>query len=91
MSQVLQPTLRIGYAVWPEARIEPFAALRQTVEDHGPLIDPAAFAELIGRGGFFSQIRRCRKASAARLETLLNTARQLQLPLTFRHSDGGMD
>lgn len=91
MSKVLLPTLRIGYVVLPDTLVDPFESLRLLVDDHGPMIDQAALAEFIEQGGFYSHIRRSRKAYAARLQVFLQTAQQLRLPLHFEHTDGGMN
>lgn len=91
MSKVLFPSLRIGYVVLPAELIEPFEKLRLILEDHGPLIDQATLAEFVHSGAFYTHIRRCRKAYAARLETFLEAVRKVQLPLDFPHTDGGMN
>jgi GntR family transcriptional regulator / MocR family aminotransferase len=91
MSKVLLPTLRIGYLVLPESLVTPFQSLRLVLDDHGPMIDQATLAEFIKQGGFFSHIRRCRKAYSARLEVFVQTTKQLKLPLNFLFTDGGMN
>ncbi|MBS0265658.1 MAG: PLP-dependent aminotransferase family protein [Planctomycetes bacterium] len=91
MSKVLFPSLRIGYVVLPPELIEPFAELRATVDDHGPLIDQATLGEFVASGEFYRHIRRCRKVYASRLETFLESADEEQLPLTFPFTDGGMN
>jgi GntR family transcriptional regulator / MocR family aminotransferase len=91
MSKALLPTLRIGYAVLPSALVAPFASMRSIVDDHGPLIDQATLAEFISTGGLYSHIRRCRKEYRSRLEAFLSAAHTLRLPLTFPHTDGGMN
>lgn len=91
MSKVLFPSLRIGYVVLPDELVEPFESLRLIVEDHGPLIDQAVLAEFITSGSFYSHIRRCRNAYAAKLETFLHATVQHELPLRFPFTDGGMN
>ena len=91
MSKVLFPSLRIGYAVVPHHLIEPVAAARAIIDDHGPLIDQATLAEFIDSGAFYTHIRRCRREYGARMSTFLEAARAADLPLLFPHADGGMN
>lgn len=91
MSKVLFPSLRIGYLVLPPALIERFGALRSVVDDHGPLIEQAALGEFIECGAFARHIRRCRNEYGGRLQTFLESAARLDLPLEFPHTDGGMN
>jgi GntR family transcriptional regulator / MocR family aminotransferase len=91
MSKVLLPALRIGYVVLPAALVEGFSVLRGTLDDHGPLIDQAALAEFIDSGAFYRHIRRSRSAYAERLETFVESVSRIGLPLTFPHTDGGMN
>lgn len=91
MSKVLIPALRIGYVVLPDDLIEDFAELRMTVDDHGPMIDQAALAEFISSGVFYTHIRRCRKEYGERQSTFLAAAKGMDWPLTFPHTDGGMN
>ncbi len=91
MSKVLFPSLRIGYIVLSPELVEPFTQLRWVLDDHGPLIDQATLASFIDSGKFYTHIRRCRKAYGNRLETFLQSAEKLQLPLQFPNADGGMN
>ncbi len=91
MSKVLFPALRIGYVVLPESLIDRFESLRLVLDDHGPLIEQATLAEFISSGDFFTHIRRCRKAYAAKLTTFLDSVRKHDLPLEFPFTDGGMN
>jgi GntR family transcriptional regulator / MocR family aminotransferase len=91
MSKVLFPSLRIGYAVLPESLVEPVAAARSVLDDHGPLIDQVTLAEFIESGAFYTHIRRSRNEYARRLDAFVETARELDLRLTFPHTDGGMN
>ena len=91
MSKVLVPSLRIGYVVLPAALVDPFAALRTVVDNHGPLIDQAALAAFIDTGAFYTHIRRCRRQYGERQRVFLETARRTGLPLAFSHTDGGMN
>jgi GntR family transcriptional regulator/MocR family aminotransferase len=91
MSKVLFPSLRIGYLVLPPALVDRFAALRSVVDDHGPLVDQATLAAFIDGGAFYTHIRRSRRAYGERQQVFLETARRTGLPLTFSHTDGGMN
>jgi GntR family transcriptional regulator/MocR family aminotransferase len=91
MSKVLFPSLRIGYVVLPVSLIEPFAALKSLADDHSPLLDQATLAQFIETGAFARYIRRCRREYGDRLQTFLESASKLGLPLKFPHTDGGMN
>jgi GntR family transcriptional regulator/MocR family aminotransferase len=91
MSKVLFPSLRIGYVVLPVSLAEKFAALRAILDDHGPLIDQATLAEFIEAGALYTHIRRSRGKYGQRLDTFLESASKLGLPLSFPHTDGGMN
>lgn len=91
MSKVLFPSLRMGYVVLPASLVEKFAALRTVLDDHGPLIDQATLAEFIEVGAFHAHIRRCRTHYGERLNTFIESASKLGLPLSFPHTDGGMN
>jgi GntR family transcriptional regulator/MocR family aminotransferase len=91
MSKVLFPSLRIGYGVLPPALVDRFAALRSVVDDHGPLVDQATLAAFIDDGAFYTHARRSRRAYGERQHVFLEAARRTGLPLTFSHTDGGMN
>jgi GntR family transcriptional regulator/MocR family aminotransferase len=90
-SKLLFPSLRLGYAVLPRALVEPFATLKSTAEDHGPMIDQATLAAFLDSGAFYSHIRRARKNYAERQQTFLHAIEKGDLPLDFRYRDGGMN
>ena len=91
MSKVLFPSLRIGYVVLPPTLVEGFAALRWVMDEYGPLIDQATLAEFIEAGAFYTHIRRCRREYGERLSNFLEVASRIEIPLTFPHTDGGMN
>jgi GntR family transcriptional regulator/MocR family aminotransferase len=91
MSKVLFPSLRIGYVVLPASLVQEFTALRSVLDDHGPLIDQATLAQFIDAGAFYSHIRRSRRAYGERLQTFIESASKLLLPLSFPYIDGGMN
>jgi GntR family transcriptional regulator/MocR family aminotransferase len=90
-SKLLFPALRLGYVVLPQSLVEPFTALKSTVEDHGPMIDQATLAAFLDSGAFYSHIRRCRRNYAERQRIFLECITKGDLPLEFRFRDGGMN
>jgi GntR family transcriptional regulator / MocR family aminotransferase len=90
-SKVLFPSLRIGYVVLPPPLVVKFANLRSIMDEHGPLMDQAALAEFIETGAFYSHIRRSRREYGHRLEVFLESTSRLSLPISFPHTDGGMN
>lgn len=90
-SKLLFPSLRIGYVVVPQSLVEGFEKLKHLIDDHLPLIDQATLAEFLESGAFFSHIRRCRRAYAERQALFLALFSKSDLPLEFRHTDGGMN
>lgn len=91
MSKVLFPSLRLGFVVLPVSLVAAFAALRTVLDDHGPLIDQATLAQFIEAGALYTHIRRCRSEYARRLDALVEAAGRCGLPLSFPHTDGGMN
>jgi len=91
MSKVLFPSLRLGYVVLPPMLIEEFAKLRWVMDEYGPLIDQATLAEFIETGAFYTHIRRCRREYGERMSGFLEVANRIEFPITFPHTDGGMN
>jgi GntR family transcriptional regulator/MocR family aminotransferase len=90
-SKVLFPSLRLGYVVVPDSLLDQFVELKHLNDDHLPLIDQATLALFLESGAFYSHIRRCRREYAARHALFLDLFARSDLPLTFEHSDGGMN
>jgi GntR family transcriptional regulator/MocR family aminotransferase len=90
-SKVLFPSLRLGYVVVPEALLDRFIELKHLSDDHLPLLDQATLALFLESGAFYSHIRRCRREYAARQALFLDLFARANLPLTFEHTDGGMN
>ena len=90
-SKALFPSLRIGYAVLPEPLVEKFAQLKSVADEHGPWLDQATLAEFIENGAFYRHIRRSRREYALRLQVFLDAAAKFDVPLSFPHTDGGMN
>jgi GntR family transcriptional regulator/MocR family aminotransferase len=91
MSKVLFPSLRIGYVVLPVSLVDRFAAVRAVLDDHGPTIDQATLAEFIEAGAFHAHIRRSRGQYGQRRDVFTESVTRLGLPLSFPHTDGGMN
>jgi GntR family transcriptional regulator/MocR family aminotransferase len=90
-SKLLYPSLRLGYLVVPESLLDGFVRIKHLIDDHLPLIDQATLAQFLESGAFYSHIRRCRKAYAERQAFLLDLFGKSNLPLEFKHTDGGMN
>ena len=90
-SKVLFPSLRLGYVVMPEELLDRFIELKHLNDDHLPLVDQATLALFLESGAFYSHIRRCRREYASRHALFLDLFAGAKLPLTFEHTDGGMN
>lgn len=90
-SKVLFPSLRLGYVVVPDSLLDRFIELKHLSDDHLPLLDQATLALFLESGAFYSHIRRCRREYAARHALFLDLFARTDLPLTFEHTDGGMN
>lgn len=90
-SKVLFPSLRLGYVVVPNSLLDRFIELKHLSDDHLPLLDQATLAIFLESGAFYSHIRRCRREYAARHALFLDLFTRADLPLTFEHTDGGMN
>ncbi|MGI4828663.1 MAG: PLP-dependent aminotransferase family protein [Janthinobacterium lividum] len=90
-SKVLFPGLRLGYAVLPPELVDPFTALKTTVDDHGPLLDQATLTGFLESGAFYAHLRRCRITYRQRQELFLDLVHQKGLPFTFPVRGRGMN
>jgi GntR family transcriptional regulator / MocR family aminotransferase len=90
-SKTLFPGLRLGYVVLPPGLVEPFARLKATFEDHGPLLDQATLAAFLESGAFDSHLRRCRRVYRDRQQLFLQLVTQKGLPLEFPITGHGMN
>lgn len=90
-SKVLFPSLRLGYVVVPDTLVDRFIELKHLSDDHLPLLDQATLALFLESGAFYSHIRRCRREYALRHALFLDLFAKAELPLTFEHTDGGMN
>lgn len=71
VSKTLSPTLRIGYAVVPDALRDVFAIAKQLADRHNALLEQEALAHLIQSGAYERHVRRQRRNNNNRRETLI--------------------
>lgn len=71
VSKSLSPTLRLGYLVVPPALAPVFAAAKQLVDRHSPVLEQEALAGMIASGAYERHIRRSRRNNGRRREALL--------------------
>lgn len=76
VSKTLSPTLRIGYLVVPQALRSLFAAAKQIMDRHTPLIEQEALAAMLESGAYDSHVRRVRRRNAERRQALLDALRR---------------
>jgi GntR family transcriptional regulator/MocR family aminotransferase len=76
ISKTLSPTLRIGYLVVPVALRSLFAAAKQIMDRHTPLIEQVALAAMLESGAYDSHVRRVRRRNAERRQALLDALRR---------------
>ena len=74
-TNVLFPSLRLGYVVVPESMVEIFAAAESVSTHHPPLIEQAILCDFIREGHFARHVRRMRELYAERLGVLVQAAR----------------
>ncbi|MBV8050613.1 MAG: PLP-dependent aminotransferase family protein [Acidobacteriaceae bacterium] len=75
-TNVLFPSLRLGYVVVPQNMVDVFAAAGSVSTHHPPLIDQAILGDFIREGHFARHVRRMRELYAERLSVLVEAARK---------------
>ncbi|HZQ67738.1 MAG TPA: PLP-dependent aminotransferase family protein [Terriglobales bacterium] len=75
-SDVLFPSLRLGYLVVPNDMVDVFAAAESVSTHHPPLLEQAILTDFIVEGHFARHIRRMRELYAERLAVFLAGARE---------------
>lgn len=75
-SDVLFPSLRLGYLVVPDDMVEVFAAAESVSTHHPPLLEQAILTDFIVEGHFARHIRRMRELYAERLDVFLKGVRE---------------
>lgn len=76
VSKTLSPTLRIGYLVVPAGLRSLFAAGKQIMDRHTPLVEQDALAAMLEAGTYERHIRRVRRRNAERQQALLDALRR---------------
>ena len=70
-SKVLFPSLRVGYLVIPSDLVDPFLAMRHSMDVSPPHLYQAVLADFLGEGHFSRHIRRMRALYSERRSVLL--------------------
>ena len=90
-SEVLFPSLRLGYMVVPRELVESFVTARALADRHSPLVEQAIVAEFIRAGHFARHIRRMRELYAERRAVLVEAIeRELADWLTVSAEPAGL-
>jgi GntR family transcriptional regulator/MocR family aminotransferase len=76
VSKTLSPTLRIGYLVVPPELQSVFAATKQIMDRHTPLVEQEGLATMLETGAYDSHVRRVRRRNGERRQTLLDALRR---------------
>ena len=72
VSKTLSPTLRVGYLVVPAGLRSLFAAAKQIMDRHTPLVEQDALAGMLESGAYEGHVRRMRRRNAERQRALLD-------------------
>ncbi|MFJ2027324.1 PLP-dependent aminotransferase family protein [Streptomyces sp. NPDC087897] len=70
VSKSLAPGLRLGWLVAPAALTERVVARKRTMDLGNPVLDQAVLADLVARGGYDRQLRRCQRAYRERRDAI---------------------
>ncbi|OCK53902.1 PLP-dependent aminotransferase family protein [Bradyrhizobium sp. LMTR 3] len=76
VSKTLSPTLRIGYLVVPSQLQSLFAAAKQIMDRHTPLIEQEALATMLETGAYDRHVKRVRRRNGERRQILLDALRR---------------
>ncbi|WP_431040707.1 PLP-dependent aminotransferase family protein [Streptomyces sp. P1-3] len=71
VSKSLAPGLRLGWLVAPDALMDRIVERKRTLDLGHPVLDQALLADLITRGDYDRQLRRCRRAYRERRDVLV--------------------
>lgn len=80
-SKALFPGLRIGWAVVPEALLEPILAIRERSDRFPPAFAEEALADLLREGHFAAHVRRARRRTRAARDALVEALGAAGLPV----------
>ncbi len=90
-SQLLFPSIRLGYAVVPSHLVEPFLAAQQAMDDQPSMLVQPALARFIAEGHLATHLRRQRQRHKIKQDLLLAAAqRHLGGLLELSADPGGM-
>lgn len=91
-SKILFPSLRLGYAIVPDALVDAFCGARLLMDKHPPSADQHVLASFISEGHLDRHIRRIRSVYAERRQVIIDAIRQ-HIPsqlATLQPCDQGM-
>ncbi|MBB5937137.1 aminotransferase-like domain-containing protein [Streptomyces zagrosensis] len=71
VSKSLAPGLRLGWMVVPQPLVAELVERKRTMDLGHPVLDQAVFADLIERGDYDRQLRRCQRAYRERRDALV--------------------
>src|SRR5215217_1012857 len=77
VSEILCPSLRLGYVIVPEHLIDSLVKIRSAMDQHSSPIDQATLARFITEGFFLSHIKRMRKIYAERRDFFIKQFNEL--------------
>ncbi len=91
ISKSLSPMLRLGYLVVPPPLFPAFAAAKQLIDRHSPVLEQEALAAMITSGAYERHIRKSRRNNGRRREALLTALKaQLGDAVTISGADAGL-
>lgn len=91
ISKSLSPLLRLGYLVVPPPLRQVFAAAKQLVDRHSPVLEQEALAVMIASGAYERHIRRSRRNNGRRRAALLDAlTAELGDQVTISGADAGL-
>ena len=70
-SKTLSPQLRLGYAVLPDALVEPFKKAKQLMDRHAAVSHQRVLGTMLADGSYDRHVRRMRRVQLARRTALL--------------------
>ena len=88
-SQVLFPSIRLGYIVLPRPLVEPFLAAQQALDDRPTMLVQSALAMFIAEGHLATHLRRQRQRYKAKQSLLLRAAQKHLGGLLDVNTDSG--
>ncbi|HEY6979583.1 PLP-dependent aminotransferase family protein [Reyranella sp.] len=90
-SKVIFPSLRLGFAIVPDALVDAFIGGRAIAGRHSPVLEQALLAAFMREGHFARHVRRMRKLYIERQAALLDTVhRHLGDTLAIRPTEAGL-